>query len=191
MTERETEVMQDMISIITREEEAEGYLSASYLTNYTESDARAHLEIGFRSLTRLPGFFKIKVFGPDRKIAWSDDAGLIGTTQTHNPQAVARAFVENLPSAFNPALPVPDVENLIEFYIPFQLGGNPAVAGVVSLYRSAGPIDAAIKQGVFLSWTLFGIGGLIMYVALYSLFLGGLSQPARNQVAIRNAQRHA
>jgi signal transduction histidine kinase len=51
------------------------------------------------------------------------------------------------------------------------LSGNPAVAGVVSLYRSAGPIDAAIKQGVFLLWTLFGIGGLLMYVALYSLFL--------------------
>jgi len=171
MTERETAVMQDMISIIAREEEAEGYLSASYLANYTEGAARDHLEISFRSLTRLPGFFRIKVFGPDHKIAWSDDAALIGTAQTHNPQAVARAFVENLPSAFNPALPVPGVENLIEFYIPFRLSGSSAVAGVVSLYRSAGPIDAAIKQGVLLLWTLFGIGGLLMYVALYSLFL--------------------
>jgi signal transduction histidine kinase len=171
MTDRETEVMQEMISIITREEEAEGYLSASYLVNYNESAAKADLERSFRSLTRLPGFFRIKVFGPDRKIAWSDDAGLIGTTQTHNPQAVARAFVEDLPTAFNPAFAVPGVENLIEFYIPFQLSGNPAVAGVVSLYRSSGPIDAAIRQGVFLLWTLFGIGGLIMYVALYSLFL--------------------
>jgi signal transduction histidine kinase len=171
MTERETAVMQDMINIVAHEEEAEGYLSASYLANFTESAARTNLEISFRSLTRLPGFFRIKVFGPDRKIAWSDDAGLVGTAQTHNPQAVARAFVENLPTAFNPALPVPGVENLIEFYLPFQLSGNPAVAGVVSLYRSAGPIDAAIKQGIFLLWMLFGIGGLFMYVALYSLFL--------------------
>ena len=104
MTERETAVMQEMISIITREEEAEGYLSAPYLANYADSVAQTNLEISFRSLTRLPGFFKIKVFGPDRKIAWSDDAGLIGTAQTHNPQAVARAFIENLHSAFNPAL---------------------------------------------------------------------------------------
>jgi signal transduction histidine kinase len=171
MTERETEVMQEMINIITREEEAEGYLSASYLRNYTESDAKAHLEVSFRSLTRLPGFFRIKVFGPDRKIAWSDDAGLIDTTQTHNPQAVARALIENVPSAFNPALPELNIENLIEFYIPFQLSGSANVAGVVSLYRSSAPIDAAIKQGVFLLWTIFGIGGLIMYGALYSLFL--------------------
>jgi two-component system, NtrC family, sensor histidine kinase HydH len=171
MTDRETEVMQEMISIITREEEAEGYLSASYLANYGESAASANLATSFRSLTRLPGFFRIKVFGPDRNIAWSDDAGLIGTAQTHNPQAVARALQEDLPSAFNPALPVPDFENLIEFYIPFHLGGSSAVAGVVSLYRSAGPIDAAIRQGVFLLLTLFGIGGLAMYGALYSLFL--------------------
>jgi signal transduction histidine kinase len=171
MTERETAVMQDMINIVAHEEEAEGNLSARYLANYAESTAKAHLEVSFRSLTRLPGFFRIKVFGPDHKIAWSDDAGLIGTAQTHNPQAVMRALVENLPSAFNPALSVPNVDNLIEFYIPFQLGGSAAVAGVVSLYRSSGPIDAAIKQGVFLLWTLFGIGGLAMYVALYSLFL--------------------
>jgi signal transduction histidine kinase len=171
MTERETAVMQEMINIITREEEAEGYLSAPYLANYSGSVAQTNLEISFRSLTRLPGFFKIKVFGPDRKIVWSNDAGLIGTAQTHNPQAVARAFAENLRSAFNPAVSLPNVENLIEFYLPFQLSGNPAVAGVASLYRSAGPIDAAIRQGIFLLWTLFGIGGLAMYVALYSLFL--------------------
>ena len=103
MTERETDVMQDMISITTHEEEAEGYLSAAYLANYTDSDARAHLEISFRSLTRLPGFYRIKVFGPDRKIVWSDDAHL-SDSQTHNPQAVTRALRENLPSAFNPAL---------------------------------------------------------------------------------------
>jgi signal transduction histidine kinase len=171
MTTRETAVMQEIINIITREEEAEGDLTASYLRNYTESDARAHLAESFRSLTRLPGFFKIKVFGLDRKIAWSDDGELIGTTQTHNPQAVALAFTENQPSAFNPAVSTLNVDSLIEFYIPFQLSGSAAVAGVVSLYRSSAPIDAAIEQGVFLLWALFGVGGLAMYFALYSLFL--------------------
>jgi signal transduction histidine kinase len=172
MTERETAVMQDMITITTHEEEAEGYLSASYLANFTESDARAHLEISFRSLTRLPGFFKIKVFGADRKIVWSDDAELVGTAQTHHPEAVSRALLENLPSAFNPALSVPNVDSLIEFYLPFKLAAvNGPVSGVVSLYRSAGPIDAAVKRGVFLLWALFGVNGLVMYGALYSLFL--------------------
>jgi signal transduction histidine kinase len=172
MTGRETDVMQDMINIIAHEEEAETELSASDLINYTERTARTHLEESFRPLTRLPGFFRIKVFGPDRKIVWSDDPELIGTAQTHNPQAVARAILENVPSAFNPALAGPGVNNLIEFYIPFRLAAESGpVTGVVSLYRSSGPIDAAINQGVILLLTLFGIGGLTMYVALYSLFL--------------------
>ena len=171
MTERETDVMQDMINITTHEEEAEGYLSAAYLANYTDRDAKANLEISFRSLTRLPGFFRIKIFGPDRKIVWSDDAELIGTAQTHNPRALTRALQENLPSAFNPA-PAPGADSLIEFYLPFKLAAATGpVSGVVSIYRSSGPIDAAVRRGVLLLWALFGFNGLIMYVALYGLFL--------------------
>jgi signal transduction histidine kinase len=173
MTERETAVMQDMINIVAREEEAEGKLSASDLTNYGEVAARTHLAEGFRSLTRLPGFSRIKVFGPDRRIAWSDDPELIGTTRTNNPQAVILALLEDLPSAFNPALPAVSADNLIEFYIPFKLSGmSGPVTGVVSLYRSSGPIDAAVSRGVLLLWMLFGINGVVMYGALYSLFLG-------------------
>jgi signal transduction histidine kinase len=172
MTQRETDVMQDVITIITHDEEVENNLSASDLINYRESVARTHLEESFRSLTRLPGFYRIKVFGPDRKIAWSDDAELIGTSQTHNPQAVNRALVEDVPSAFNPALADPNVGSLIEFYIPFKLAAATGpVTGVVSLYRSSGPIDAAVRRGVLLLWALFGFNGLIMYVALYGLFL--------------------
>jgi signal transduction histidine kinase len=172
MTERETDVMQDMINIIAHEEEAEGNLSASDLINYTEVAAQLHLKQSIRSLTRLPGVFRIKVFGPNRKIVWSDAAELIGTAQTHNPQAVTRALTEYLPSAFNPALPAQTTENLIEFYIPFGLAAATGpVNGVVSLYRSAGPIDAAVSRGVLLLWILFGINGVVMYGALYSLFL--------------------
>lgn len=174
MTERETDVMQEMISIIAHEEEVEGNLSASDLINYRESAAKTHLAESFRSLTRLPGFSRIKVFGPDHRIAWSDDAGLIGTSQTHNPQAVTRAIVEKLPSAFNPAWSGPNstIDHLIEFYIPFSLSAATGpVTGVVSIYRYSGPINAAVRRGVLLLWALFGVNGLVMYITLYSLFL--------------------
>lgn len=171
MIERETGVMQDMIEIIAHEQEAESSLSASDLTAYTDAAARARLEHSFISLTRLPGFSRIKVFGPNRKIIWSDPAELIGTGQTHNPDAVVRALAQNLPSAFNPAFSDLDTDRLIEFYIPFQLGAaDDSVTGVVSLYRSSNSIDAAIRQGNALLWTLSGLGGLLMYGALYRLF---------------------
>ncbi len=145
LIQRETDVMQDMINIIAHEQEAESNLSASDLTSHTDDAARAHLEHSFISLTRLPGFSRIKVFGPNREIIWSDAPELVGTSQTHNPEAVVRALEQNLPSAFNPAFSGPDAHRLIEFYIPFRLSApDDPVTGVVSLYRSSDPIDAAI-----------------------------------------------
>jgi signal transduction histidine kinase len=41
----------------------------------------------------------------------------------------------------------------------------------LAIYRSAAPVDAAIHQGVRLLWLVTGIGGLVMYAALYRLFL--------------------
>ena len=45
------------------------------------------------------------------------------------------------------------------------------MAGVVSVYRSSASIDAAIQQGVQLLWLVTGLGGIILYVALYRLFM--------------------
>ncbi len=172
MIERESDVMHDMVMAFTREEEAENNLSSWDLKNYTESTAKAHLEESFSTLTRLPGFAHVRVFDPDLTIVWSDAAELIGTRQTHHREAVMRAIANNSPTAFNPALPDTNGNSLIEFYIPFRLGAaSETVTGVVSLHSSAGPINAAIQQGVYLLWLLTGLGGIIMYVALYRLFL--------------------
>ncbi|MGZ5635039.1 MAG: sensor histidine kinase, partial [Burkholderiales bacterium] len=170
--ERESEVMHDMVSAFTREEESEGELSSWDLKNYAESTARAHLEQGFNELMRLPGFAQVQVFDQDLTIVWSSRAELIGTRQTSHPEAAMRVIATNSPTAFNPALPDTGGDSLIEFYLPFRLGtGSETVMGVVSLYRSAGPIDAAVQKGVLLLWLLTGLGGIIMYVALYRLFL--------------------
>lgn len=171
MAERETAVMRDMVTIIAQEEETEGYLSAAYLNNPADVVASANLDVAFRSLTRLPGLFKVRVFGPDRKIAWSDDAGVIGTEQTHHLEAVTRALQENVPSAFNPATSVPENASLIEFYIPFKLAAADSVSGVVSLYLSSQAINAAARRGILLLWIVLGVSGIVSYAALYSLFM--------------------
>ncbi len=172
MVERESEAMHDLVRALTREDEAQNALFPQDLRNYTDSAARAHLTRSFSELTRLPGFVRVKVFDQDLTIVWSDAVELIGTKQTHHPIAVSRAITTDTPIAFNPARPSTDNGSLIEFYIPFVLGsGSETTPAVVSLYRAAGPIDAAVAQGVRLLWLLTGFGGIIMYVALYRLFL--------------------
>ncbi len=188
--ERESAVMHDMVRSMTREEEMEGSLLAPDLQHYTESTARAHMEHGFRALTQLPGFALVKVFNRDLVIAWSNSAELIGTRRTDHPEAVARALATNKPAAFDPARVDARGNLLIEFYIPFKLEAETnAVTGVVSLYRKSAPIDAAIARGALLLWLITGAGGIILYVALYRLFLA--VHRDRRQISSRFAKLSA
>jgi signal transduction histidine kinase len=172
MIERELYVTHDLVRSVTREEEEENDLSSWDLKNYAESTAKEHFEHSFNALTRLPGFSQIKVFDPDQTIVWSNVTEFIGTKQTLHSEAVARAIANDVPAAFTPVLTEATNNNLIVFYIPFRLGAESSpVAGVISLYRSSDPIDAAIQQGVHLLWLVTGLGGIILYVALYRLFL--------------------
>jgi two-component system, NtrC family, sensor histidine kinase HydH len=171
MIERELDSMHELIRSVASEEEAEGNLSTGYLKGYSEDIAQKSLQRSFRTLTRLPGFFQTKVFNSDQVIAWSSASELIGTQQSHHLDAVARALLDDLPAAFNPVLPGMN-ESLIEFYVPFRLEAEgDAVAGVVSIYRSSDAIDASIRQGVYLLWLVTGLGGIVLYAALYRLFL--------------------
>jgi signal transduction histidine kinase len=172
MIERELNSMQDLVRSVVFQEEEEKHISPWDIKNYTENTAKENLAHTFRALTRLPGFFQVKVFNSDAIIVWSTVSEFIGTNQTHHAEAVARALSDDLPRAFNPTAALADNSNLIEFYVPFRLASeNSSVAGVVSVYRSSSMIDAAIQKGVLLLWLITGLGGIILYVALYRLFL--------------------
>ncbi len=183
----ELSLTHDLVRAFAREEEAEQELSAGDLKNYTESAAKAHLDDAFRALTRLPGFSQAKVFDPDLTIVWSSEKALIGTKQTRHPDAVTRAIAHDIPTAFNPSVTDGAGRNLIEFYIPFRLGApDSPVAGVVSLYRLAEPIETSIRNGVVLVWLVTGLGGIVMYAALYRVFLA--VHHGRSEVNSRLAQ---
>jgi signal transduction histidine kinase len=171
MLEREADSMSQLVRSVTLEEEEEGNLSSWSLNNYVESAAQVHLAQSFDALTRLPGLFQIKVFNEGQTIVWSTVTEFIGTQQSHHLKAVAQALSDGRPKAFNLVLPGAK-DRLIEFYVPFRLEsvGN-SVAGVVSVYRSSDSIDASIRQGVYLLWLVTGVGGIVLYAALYRLFL--------------------
>lgn len=172
MIERELNSVRDLVQLIAREEEAEQELSPEDLKNYAEHTAKENLSHTFGALTRLPGFFQVKVFNSDKIIAWSTVTEFIGTKQTRHMEAVARALSDGAPATFNPGLTETNNDHLIEFYLPFKLGAKGgAIAGVVVLYRSSSSIDTAIEQGVHLLWLVSGLGGILLYFFLYRLFL--------------------
>jgi signal transduction histidine kinase len=172
MIERELNSVHDLIQLIAREEEEENEVSSLDLKNYMKNSAREKLSHTFGAPTRLPGFFQVKVFNSDQIIAWSTMPELIGTKQSHHAEAIARALSDSVLAAFNVGVSGSNYEHLMEFYVPFRFGLECiAATGVVGLYRSSAAIDAAIERGVHLLWLVNGLGGIILYFALYRLFL--------------------
>jgi signal transduction histidine kinase len=176
---RESEIIYDLVRAFTHEQEIEEMLSSWDMQNYSESIAKTHFEHSFSSFKNLHGFARLKVFNPDKTIVWSDEPRLIGTSLSRNMADLTRAIAGEVRAVFNAELGADPLEALpkiplLEFYVPFTLGasGTPSntVTGVLSIYRSSDEVNKTIQRGLYLLWLGTGLGGLILYIALYRLF---------------------
>jgi signal transduction histidine kinase len=178
--ERESHVIRDMVQALVAGRQSEGQLSLNDLEQYDTRSAQARLGQSFRGLTNVMGKERIKVFNRNGTIAWSDDPQLIGSPATRHTADLAHALRGDVrailfnPTA-SPANPLdvfPD-SPLIEFYVPFSLGdAEPpgAISGALALYRSSEDLTSTLARGNHLLWTAKGIGGVILFAALYALF---------------------
>lgn len=178
--DHESALIADLVGAAVVEQAADGSLSQSDLANYKSGDAQAHLANSFSHLERISGAVRIKVFNLEGEIAWSDAPQLVGTSFTRNWKELLKAYDGEVRAVFipeatrmHPAEALPKSE-LIEFYVPIVFSGEKAtpenVAGVLAIYRSSDKIHAVIDEGLRLLWLVAGIGGLVLFTALYSLF---------------------
>jgi len=154
-------------------------LSWSDMENYTDTEAKNHLNASFKHLKNMAGVVRIKVFNRSQTIVWSDEPRLIGTKMTAHHDDLIRALGGEVRAVLNPARSrsnnidkLPPAE-LIEFYVPLFLnrpGEKGVVDGVLSLYRSPQELNDTIQHGLYLLWLVTGTGGIILFYALYRLF---------------------
>lgn len=156
-------------------------LSVSDIENYHQPIAQAHLEHSFGVLRNISGVMLLKVFNSEGTIVWSDRPEYIGTSLTNNKNELNDAlrngkvhaiFASNRhPFATSQHFQHPP---LIEFYVPFSLSKPGTVSNVtpavLSLYRSPQELNETIWNGIALLWLVTGLGGLILFAALYKLF---------------------
>jgi len=124
----------------------------------------------------------IKVFNRDNMIAWSSEPSLIGKSMvTHHPDDLAKAFNGSVRAVFNPGKRTAETAymfprlSLIEFYVPFTLHEHSQAkestsSGVLAIYRFPQQLNQTIQEGVFIVWMVTGVGGVILFAALYTLF---------------------
>jgi signal transduction histidine kinase len=179
--QREAAIIHDMVQALVSREQHERELTLEDLKHFEGPGAQARLEHAFGTLTNVLAEVRIKVFNRDGRIAWSDEPRLTGTSVTRNPGDLSRALngevravLDPVESLNNPLEGLPDHSSLIEVYTPFSMAGPPGsslpVAGVVALYRYPMQLNETIHKGLILLWAVEGIGGLILFGALYQLF---------------------
>lgn len=170
---RESVIVRDMVAALALKE-----LSAEDMARYAEPAAQARFAQSFSILKNLSGVVRIKVFDGTGTIVWSDTPKLVGkhvTTHEHDLEEAihgeTRAVVNPAHRASHADEGLPEQE-LIEFYVPFRIAraGREPAPGAVSLYRSAKELNFTIRRGLALLWLVSGLGGLLLFGALYWLF---------------------
>lgn len=174
--DREAVIVRDMVHALALRE-----LVAADLEHYADPAAQLRFARSFSVLKNLSGVVRIKVFNRNRVIIWSDEPRLVGKHITAHEEDLGGAMRGQTRAVINPAdRPSHAEENLpaqelIEFYVPFSIvkpgTAGETVSGAFSLYRSAKELNFTIRRGLALLWVVTGLGGAILFAALYGLFV--------------------
>jgi signal transduction histidine kinase len=173
--DREALIVRDMVAALALKE-----LSADDMARYADAGVQARFAQSFSILKNLSGVVRIKVFDGRGTIVWSDEPKLVGKHVTAHEHDLGGAIHGETRAVVNPAdrpshadEGLPEQE-LIEFYVPFRIArpgqSSEPAAGAVSLYRSAKELNFTIRRGLALLWLVSGLGGLLLFIALYWLF---------------------
>ena len=138
-----------------------------------ETRARWASEIS-RLFVGFPEIVRIKVWGREGTVLWSDDARLIGRRFPDNNElreslagritVQIKELVKSEQAFDRGRFPV-----LAEVYVPIHAKENGQVIGVVEVYKAPIRLLATIQRGRVLIWTISLAGGLALYLVLLPL----------------------
>lgn len=175
--DREAAIIRDVVNAATWHHG----LSVLDMRDFSGADARKRLDGIFGRLGRLPGTERIRVYNRDNVVIWSDgDPGFVGQRRTANLEHLARAMGGEVQAVFNtlkhdvngehPASATKSIEGYVPIFTRDAGNAEPAVIGVLALYRDARDLNRTIRQGLYLLWSVTGAAGLILFVVLYKAF---------------------
>ena len=130
-----------------------------------------------QQLRNFPETVRAAAFDRTGQLVWWDGPAMPGW-HAANPM-VEGALAGEIMGLFLAAAPegraagMPP-EPLVEFYVPIrrQASGSAGheVVGVLEFYRYAGTLEATLQAGRHLVWTIVGLAGTVLYLALFTLF---------------------
>jgi HD-GYP domain-containing protein (c-di-GMP phosphodiesterase class II) len=127
----------------------------------------------FREFLSLGNVFRVKIWGRNGMILWSDQAELIGQSFADNEgflEAMRGSVAsENARLEKEENIDEKDRGVTLEIYTPVFQG--PAVVGVVEVYEADRDLFAQIERNTLFTWSLVGLAGVVLWLVLFGIFL--------------------
>jgi two-component system, NtrC family, sensor histidine kinase HydH len=150
--------------------EARQGLSAADFADPFSPQAQMHFDRFYEQTVLMPEIVRVKIYGPNMVVVWSDEPRLRGQ-RFDNPQLV-QAFdgqtTVNIDDAEEKGENVYENEfaQLVEVYVPIVFPGSSRVAGVIETYKTPRTVYARLRRGQLTVIATALAGGLFLYVCL-------------------------
>jgi len=133
----------------------------------------------------LPEIVRVKVWGRDARVLWSDEPRLIGQRFPDNRELQealgGRVEVEIRTLKGRENVYESGANVLAEIYVPIFAGDGGPVVGVVELYKQPRRLLATIRWARLVVWTISLAGGLAIYLVLLPLLKAVYARDARER----------
>jgi diguanylate cyclase (GGDEF)-like protein len=157
-----------------------GLVTARDLAGPLTPDRRRALDAAAARAKRAGGLVRIKLWMPDGRIAYSDDAAIIGRRFEVDDDINEALEGEQVADITH----LDDAEQqserglgtLIEAYVPFRFDGAREPAAVFEVYLPYAPVGAAVTSQIHHTYALLAIGLLVLWLALYRIMRGASSR---------------
>ncbi|MCF4998472.1 two-component sensor histidine kinase [Pseudomonas syringae] len=127
-------------------------------------------------IEHLPDVILANIYASDRRVVWSTNPALIGTT-IHSDEDLDRAFNEKIPVSasyhdvdkerMEQKFITPPDYIFIENYIPLFDADGSTVTAMVEIYKEPKDLIARMERGLTLIWLATALGGGLIYLGLY------------------------
>jgi len=144
----------------------------------------------FSTLVDSENVFRIKVWGPDGTIIWSDNPEIVGKQYPNDSE-----YKEAMTGVVSFSLEKPEKEeqanerkrgHILEIYTPVKEEGKPI--GIVEVYEDADQLMAQIRKRSAFVWKIVIVSGLALYALLFSFFYSAYRREERSSENLQSTR---
>ncbi|MGF6512622.1 two-component sensor histidine kinase [Pseudomonas sp. BT76 TE3572] len=127
-------------------------------------------------IEHLPDVILANIYAPDRRVIWSTNPALMGTT-IHADEDLEKAFASRVPvsasyhdvdkTRLEQKFVTPPEYIFIENYIPLFDADGDKVTAMVEIYKEPKDLITRMERGLVLIWLATALGGGLIYLGLY------------------------